>query len=1025
VTKPRIRILVIDDNSDDFLILKTLFSKIDSLHCTLENSTSLAGALKQLALGGHDVYLVDYRLGPDLGLEFLKQARAAKCKAPVILLTGLRTADLDLEALEMGAADFLSKNKLEPGLLERAIRYALERQKSQEALRESEEFFRAVTENALDGIAILAGDGAVRYLSPSVKRILGYQVEELTGKSLFLLLHEEDEPRVRNMLDYLLKARGRSQTIEIQVKHREGTWRTLEAMAQSHVFQEPFLDGIVVNYRDVTGRKRAERTTSRLATIVESSEDAIYSLTLDGVILSWNPGAEKIYGYTPSEAGGRDIALVVPPGQLEEFSRMLEIVRDGRAVTNIVARHQTKKGEDIPLSMTLSPIKNAMGQVTSASVVARDITESEKAKAVQDMLQAERDQLLERMQLQMENMPIACTLMDENFNITYANPTAEKTFGYPFKDLEGRNPADIIAAPEDKPSLLEWLDKLKTGRKGAQEVRVLKNLRQDGKTILCEWHKTPLHDSDGGFLGIISMGIDVTERQKAEEVSSQLAAILQQTTDAVIGSDLDGDIFSWNHGAETMLGYRLEEIAGQNTALLVPPDRKEEMEKVRELATKDENISNYETILLKKDGGQVEVSVTVSPIKDTRGKIIGVSAISRDITERKKAEESLRKHEEQMRLVEKMNAIGRLAGGVAHDFNNLLSVIGGNAEFLLSSMEKENPHREEVEEVQKAVKRGAELTKQLLVFGKKQVSQPQPVNLNEVSGELNRMLKRVIDATVDLAIIQDPKLRPVMADPGQMQQVIMNLALNARDAMPQGGNLIIETKQVEPEDLDQEKDPTIPPGSYARLSVTDTGMGMDEEVQKRIFEPFFTTKAGKGTGLGLASVYGIVNQWKGHIALRSRPGRGATFSVYFPALATAEGPAAKPKQMSLISQGSETVLVSEDEEPVRKILVRTLEKYGYKVLEAPNGIEALQKAWGYRDPIHLLLTDTVMPKMNGKVLADELKKTRPKLKVLFISGYPKEILSQQGILDPGIHLIQKPFELDDLVQQVRKILDEK
>ena len=317
------------------------------------------------------------------------------------------------------------------------------------------------------------------------------------------------------------------------------------------------------------------------------------------------------------------------------------------------------------------------------------------------------------------------------------------------------------------------------------------------------------------------------------------------------------------------------------------------------------------------------------------------------------------------------------------------------------------------------------MTKQLLVFGQKQVVQPQPVNLNELSTEMSKMLKRLIDATVDLSIIQDKEIQFILADQGQMQQVILNLVLNARDAMPKGGNIIVETKHVPSKNLELEQRPTLPPGSYVRLSVTDTGTGMTPEIQKHIFEPFFTTKAGKGTGLGLATVYGIVTKWSGHIFLHSTPGMGTTFTFYFPALPPVSAPKHKTKQMSLIPQGSETVLIAEDEDPVRKVLVRTLEKYGYRVLEAANGIEAVQKAWSFEGPIHLLLTDTIMPKMNGKELADEIMKTRPQTKVVFVSGYPREVLSQQGILESGIHLIQKPFELEDLVRQIRKVLDEK
>jgi two-component system cell cycle sensor histidine kinase/response regulator CckA len=943
--KPAVRLLVVDDNAEDFKILQVLFSKVKQRQYSLTNATTLPGALAQLKTNQYDVYLVDYRIGPDSGLDFLREAVATKCPAPVILLTGQGDHEVDMEAMELGAADFLNKNKLDSDQLERSIRYALEHKKSQEALRNSEEFFRAVIENAMEGVAILEREGGIRYLGPSVKAILGYSVDEKLGTSIFSLLHPEDEPRFRNMLEYLFKSPSNIQTIEVQAQHSNGSWRILEATGKSHLFQTPAMGGAVINYRDVTDRKKAERITSRLATIVESSEDAIYSITLEGIVLSWNNGARKIFGYTAEEIGGRDISLILSPGQRETFPKLLETVRDGKAVNGHVATQRTKQGQEVFLSITLSPIRNNQGQVTSASVVARDITESERSKHVQTMLQNERDQLLERFQLQMENMPISCVLMDEHFNINYVNPVAERTFGYPFQELEGRNPVDILSAPEDRDSLREWLENLKKGRKDTPKVQVLRNRLKDGRTIFCEWHKTPLHDSDGRFLGIISMGIDVTERRKAEEVQSQLASILQQTTDAVVSSDLDHKIYSWNRGAETLFGYSLEEVVGKPVSLLASEDYREETDQLHEAALKEEGVSNFETQRVKKSGELIDVSVTQSPVKDSKGKTIGVSSIIRDISERKRAEESLRKHEEQIRLVDKMNAIGRLAGGVAHDFNNLLSVIGGNAEFLLSTLSETDAHREEAGEIQKAVRRGAELTKQLLVFGQKQVVQPQPVNLNDLSAEMSKMLKRLIDATVDLAIIQDKDLKHILADPGQMQQIILNLVLNARDAMPQGGHLILETKHLEADELEREQRPTLPAGSYARFSVTDTGTGMSPEIQKHIFEPFFTTKAGKGTGLGLATVYGIVNKWSGHIFVHSTPGMGTTFTLYFPAMVSVEGFEVKPKQISLIPQGSETVLLAEDEEPVRRVLVRTLEKYGYRVLDGPKCFVSFKKSW--------------------------------------------------------------------------------
>jgi len=508
------------------------------------------------------------------------------------------------------------------------------------------------------------------------------------------------------------------------------------------------------------------------------------------------------------------------------------------------------------------------------------------------------------------------------------------------------------------------------------------------------------------------------ERKAAEAGRSQLAAILLQTIDAVLGMDMDGKVTAWNHGAEIMFGYTPAEIIGQHISQIAPQDQKEQMLKIRQLAIEGKSLSSYETVRKRKDGSLINVSSSVSPIKDLQGKIVGVSAIIRDITEHKK-------QEEQNRLSQKMDAIGRLAGGVAHDFNNLLNVIGGNIEFLMHGLGKDGAQREEFQDIRKAVQQGAQLTKQLLVFGRKEVSQSQAVHLNAVSVEMNKMFKRVLNAGIEFSVVQDKDLKSIQADPGQIQQVILNLVLNAQDAMPRGGALRVETKNVEIGEFEDGRDDYLPPGNYVELDVTDTGMGMTPEIQQHIFEPFFTTKADKGTGLGLASVYSIVKNWNGFIFVHSLPGVGTTFCLFFPALDSVEEREASPESPALVPMGSETLLVVEDQEAFRRVLTKTLEKQGYRVLSAGDGAEAFQKALEYTGTIDLLITDVMMPYVNGKVLADKLKRLRPQIKVVFISGYPHEVLAQQGALDPGIHLIQKPFELDFLAGKIRTILDEK
>lgn len=405
---------------------------------------------------------------------------------------------------------------------------------------------------------------------------------------------------------------------------------------------------------------------------------------------------------------------------------------------------------------------------------------------------------------------------------------------------------------------------------------------------------------------------------------------------------------------------------------------------------------------------------------------IDPEVLSRSIryaVERQKHELLLIKHEERIRQSEKMEAIGNLAAGVAHDFNNLLNVINGNADLLLMDSEP-GKGPEELEEIKKAVQRGSEMTRQLLLFSRKEVSQSTLVNLNRVVDEVAKMLRRMIREDVEIELKSDPELRSMKADSLHLQQILMNLTVNARDAMPQGGKLVIETKNMDLEENFTGRNTDIPPGRYVVLSVSDTGVGMDEALQERIFEPFFTTKEpGKGTGLGLATVYGVVKKYGGHIWVYSEKGMGTTFHICFAAEQTTAD-AHQPAVVSELATGTETILVVEDEPSLRRVIVKTLQKNGYRVFEAENGADGLAKMWESWRDVELLLTDSVMPKMSGKKLADEVKKLNVNVKVLFISGYPRDVLSNQGILDPDIQLLQKPFSGEMLLKKVREVLDE-
>jgi PAS domain S-box-containing protein len=419
------------------------------------------------------------------------------------------------------------------------------------------------------------------------------------------------------------------------------------------------------------------------------------------------------------------------------------------------------------------------------------------------------------------------------------------------------------------------------------------------------------------------------------------------------------------------------------------------------------------------DGHVTWVSSTKMPLRDAQGNIIGTFGVSRDITER-------RALEDQLRMAQKMESVGRLAGGVAHDFNNLLTIIAGYSQLVKGNLEEGSPLHAHVDEVLRASDRAASLTRQLLAFSRKQVLQVEVLDLNRALANMEKMLLRLIGEDIDLKAVRQPGLGRVKADPGQIDQVIMNLVVNARDAMPEGGTITIETANMDlTEDYARAHFPVVP-GHYVMLSVSDTGTGMSPETQAHIFEPFFTTKErGKGTGLGLATVYGIVRQSGGYIWVYSELGRGSTFKIYLPRVdepvAEAESAAASLEKI----KGSETVLVVEDEEAVRALVSKTLAAHGYEVLEAEGADDALRILEKHTEPIHLLLTDVVMPQMSGKELAERLSVMHPEVKVLYMSGYTDDAIVRHGVLEPGVSFVQKPFAPRTLVQKVRQVLDAK
>jgi PAS domain S-box-containing protein len=552
------------------------------------------------------------------------------------------------------------------------------------------------------------------------------------------------------------------------------------------------------------------------------------------------------------------------------------------------------------------------------------------------------------------------------------------------------------------------------------------------------------------------MLVDITEQNSARNARAYLAAIVEYSDDAIVSKNLDGIVTSWNRGAEAVFGYRADEIVGRPILLLLPPDRIDEESLILARLRRGESIEHFETVRRRKDGREIDVSLTISPVRDVSGRIIGASKIARDITDRKRAEAALRdlndnlerrvaertrelseanrrlaeanerlvaeaaereRVEAALRQAQKMEAVGQLASGIAHDFNNLLTSILGNLELLDMRLPDERL-RKLVQAAARSALRGAKLNEQMLAFSRKQHLAPRAVDLNALVAEIEDMLRRTLGGTVEVTTAFAPDLWPALVDPHQLELVILNLAINARDAMPLGGRLVIETRKIKASDLD--KTLGLAPGDYVRVSVADTGVGMSEEVLARACEPFYTTKeVGKGSGLGLSQVYGLAQQSGGGMRIKSAAGKGTTVEVYLPRSLAQPTATLQDDRRPQVVERRATVLVVDDQEDVREVAGAQLEALGYRIMLAASGDTALD-LMDKDNAVDLLVVDYAMPGMSGIEVAQAVRGKSPGLPVLLVTGYA-ETGRINGQID-NARVLKKPYRMAELADAVERAL---
>jgi PAS domain S-box-containing protein len=640
-------------------------------------------------------------------------------------------------------------------------------------------------------------------------------------------------------------------------------------------------------------------------------------------------------------------------------------------------------------------------------------------KQVQELLQKERETFFPIL----HKAPYGIAVIDSDGKFIYINPAFTNITGYTLEDIfAGREWFHTASPfPEYRQEIIGSLKK-DVIQKGIEKI--LSVVCKNGEIKEIEFKPTLL--DDGRIVVIFS---DITERKRAEdtlkESEEKYRTILENIEDGYFEVDIAGNFTFFNDSLCKMLGYSRDEMIGMNNRKYTDQENAKKLyQAFNKVYRTGEPVKGFGWEVVAKDGTKLFGEVSVSLINDSKGKPTGFRGIARDITERKRAEEEKATLQEELRQSQKMEAIGGLAGGIAHDFNNLLTVISGNCQLSLLELKEGDSLKGNIQEIKGAADRATSLTRQLLAFSRRQVLNMSVLNLNTIIRDLEKMLRRVIGEDVELVTSLASDLGAVKTDPGWIEQVIMNLAVNGRDAMPSGGKLIIETNNAELDEPYTRNHVAIKPGRYVKLCVSDTGVGMVPEVREHLFEPFFTTKKkGKGTGLGLSTVYGIVKQSGGNIWVYSEPGLGTTFNIYLPRMDESLVDMREKVTREEHPGGGETILVVEDEEDVRGLAVRILKRQGYTVLEASCGNDALLLSKERIEPIDMVLTDVVMPGMSGPQLADQLIHLHPKMQVLYMSGYTDNAVFHHGILDAGVNYIQKPFTIDGLMKKMREVLD--
>ena len=910
-----------------------------------------------------------------------------------------------------------------------------DRRKAELATRASEERYRSLIETANEGIGMLDAIGTVTYVNARLATILGWPAHDLVGRPLFDFMADTEVFGARTR--FARRHRGIAEADEIQFRHRKGDTLWLLTSYGPRESGEGLLTSVLVMVTDVTARKNAELTMAaalqaadtdrrRLEATLAAIPVGVWLSDAKGQVTHSNPAAVEVWGGSaphPDEVAGYSVykawfpatGLPVKP----EDSALARTLVTGQTFANELVEIERFDGAHAFVLSSAAPIRDAEGRIIGGVVVNVDVTDRQAEAREREHLIAQLD--VERAQLEalFELAPSFLAVLRgpthvfERVNAAYLRLVGQRALiGRPFMEafpeMRGQGFDVILDGVRDTglPFVGTHLPATIVRKPGGPPEKRFVTVVYQRMTDYMGEHLLVAHGWDATDEVLATEGL----RRNEQRLRDQFDKLPVPTT----LWELDGDDFVLREGNEE--AYRadpsLRDAVGRRAGVIFPNRDDDSLVNLHRCLRENTVVRYNMAYDFGPAGGMRHYELTLGPQQPDR---VIVHAV--DTTGRVELEA-------QLRQAQKMEAVGQLAGGVAHDFNNILTVIGAHSTFLLESLAANDPQREDAEMIQQAGVRAAGLTRQLLAFSRKQLLRPVVTDVNAVVADASKMLARLIGVEIEIDLDLSQEVGLVMADPGQLEQVLVNLALNARDAMPHGGRLTIATHDVTQRGDNAGAVRIIPPGDYVVIEVRDTGVGMDAQTKARVFEPFFTTKAaGKGTGLGLATVYGIVKQSGGYIMVESARDEGTTFCVYLPRTGRDESEEHQQAAASVIARGTETVLLIEDEASVREVATRVLKRQGYQVLQAQDGFEALRIVSTFDAPIHLVLSDAAMPGLSGAETCRRLLELRPELKVVFMSGYTDDEVLRRGVVLSDVVFVEKPFDPAELARVVRQTLD--